>query len=246
MKRQGFTLIELLVVIAIIAILAAILFPVFAQAREKARAIACLSNVKQMGLAMMQYVQDNDEKFPTSGTYWTTTNPYTDWLDIIQPYTTSRLLAQCPDAPRRADAYGFSDPLSLQSIAKVTTPSNTVLVAEAVQPSWGGAYSQVNMNIKFAAWTHPDGTPETDFWGSPNPNDILVSDGNAGSGGPCTQPFKDGIDNDTSVNWGCPCGPQNVALRHQGGANIVWADGHAKWTRRQAFTLQQFEYTLQP
>src|SRR5258708_12714556 len=63
-SRRGFTLIELLVVIAIIAILAAILFPVFAQARESARKISCLSNCKQMGLAAMMYVQDYDEMYP--------------------------------------------------------------------------------------------------------------------------------------------------------------------------------------
>jgi len=73
--RRGFTLIELLVVIAIIAILAAILFPVFAQAREKARAISCLSNEKQMGTALMMYSQDFDEGFPTfSEYYYCTTN----------------------------------------------------------------------------------------------------------------------------------------------------------------------------
>ena len=64
MSRRGFTLIELLVVIAIIAILAAILFPVFAKAREKARQASCLSNVKQMCLALMQYAQDYDETLP--------------------------------------------------------------------------------------------------------------------------------------------------------------------------------------
>ncbi|MGE5530650.1 MAG: prepilin-type N-terminal cleavage/methylation domain-containing protein, partial [Bacteroidota bacterium] len=64
MSRRGFTLIELLVVIAIIAILAAILFPVFAKAREKARQSSCLSNTKQIGLSMMQYIQDYDEQLP--------------------------------------------------------------------------------------------------------------------------------------------------------------------------------------
>ena len=64
-KQKAFTLIELLVVIAIIAILAAILFPVFAQAREKARAVSCLSNLKQIGLACMMYVQDYEETYPS-------------------------------------------------------------------------------------------------------------------------------------------------------------------------------------
>ncbi|MEN6304741.1 MAG: prepilin-type N-terminal cleavage/methylation domain-containing protein, partial [Armatimonadia bacterium] len=69
MKRRGFTLIELLVVIAIIAILAAILFPVFAKAREKARQSSCLSNMKQMGLACLQYAQDYDEVLPAGMGY---------------------------------------------------------------------------------------------------------------------------------------------------------------------------------
>jgi len=94
MKRSGFTLIELLVVIAIIAILAAILFPVFAQAREKARAISCASNEKQMALAVIQYTQDYDETFPPG-----LQNAWFDdsWAILTQPYIKSLSVFRCPD-----------------------------------------------------------------------------------------------------------------------------------------------------
>src|SRR5258708_5928774 len=81
--RSGFTLIELLVVIAIIAILAAILFPVFAQAREKARQSVCSSNLKQIGTAIMMYVQDYEETYPCYSTY---PNEAVHWYDMINPY----------------------------------------------------------------------------------------------------------------------------------------------------------------
>src|SRR6201990_1309136 len=83
--RAAFTLIELLVVIAIIAILAAILFPVFAQAREKARQTSCLSNEKQLGLGVLQYVQDYDEVFPMANS----TNWANGWAIVTQPYVKS-------------------------------------------------------------------------------------------------------------------------------------------------------------
>ncbi len=104
-RRNAFTLIELLVVIAIIAILAAILFPVFAQAREKARAISCLSNMNQLGLSMQMYVQDYDETFP----YWSWWNSYSGghgpspnnvtsfWSNAIYPYVKSAGVYNCPD-----------------------------------------------------------------------------------------------------------------------------------------------------
>src|SRR3954471_15423650 len=85
-KRNGFTLIELLVVIAIISILAAILFPVFGRARENARRSSCLSNIRQVGMAFMQYVQDNDERFPFNKTNATCQQ---SWVYAAQPYLKS-------------------------------------------------------------------------------------------------------------------------------------------------------------
>src|SRR5579859_226905 len=91
-RKNAFTLIELLVVIAIIAILAAILFPVFAQAREKARSISCLSNMKELGLAFMQYEQDNDEQMIVNDDLWGQ-----GWAGKIYPYVKSGGVYGCPD-----------------------------------------------------------------------------------------------------------------------------------------------------
>jgi len=113
MKRKGFTLIELLVVIAIIALLAAILFPVFARARENARRASCMSNMKQIGLALMQYTQDYDERLPfygstsagdpssTTSNYVTSTIP--NWHAQVYPYVKSWDLFKCPSAPESTD-----------------------------------------------------------------------------------------------------------------------------------------------
>jgi prepilin-type N-terminal cleavage/methylation domain-containing protein len=103
-SRLGFTLIELLVVIAIIAILAAILFPVFAQARERARAISCISNTKQLGLAEMMYLQDYDETFWSNpwpgngqnGIVNPANNGTTFWSDLLQPYIKNTGVFSCP------------------------------------------------------------------------------------------------------------------------------------------------------
>jgi prepilin-type N-terminal cleavage/methylation domain-containing protein/prepilin-type processing-associated H-X9-DG protein len=112
MKRNGFTLIELLVVIAIIAILAAILFPVFAQAREKARATTCLSNNKQIGLSILMYVEDYDESLPLSMVLGgiDPNHPAVDangnslqWTfsGLLQPYVKNRPIFLCPSNPRK-------------------------------------------------------------------------------------------------------------------------------------------------
>src|SRR5580700_9998945 len=127
MKKLGFTLIELLVVIAIIAILAAILFPVFAQAREKARAITCLSNEKQMGLGILQYVQDYDETLPYANVI-EASGTELRWYDLVSPYIKSgdalstgidaghqlgvNGIWRCPDFPTdQAAEYGVCDHL---------------------------------------------------------------------------------------------------------------------------------------
>jgi len=99
-RAQGFTLIELLVVIAIIAILAAILFPVFAQAREKARQTPCLSNQKQIGTALMMYAQDNDEYLPVRyGAIDPVDGHQISWKDMLVPYIKNMGVYKCPSNP---------------------------------------------------------------------------------------------------------------------------------------------------
>src|SRR5438874_2133399 len=101
--RPGFTLIELLVVIAIIAILAAILFPVFAQAREKARQASCLSGLKQLGTAVLMYAQDYDERLPNNNEGKKDTNLWSDLAGsgIMDPYVKNKQIWWCPSTPSK-------------------------------------------------------------------------------------------------------------------------------------------------
>jgi prepilin-type N-terminal cleavage/methylation domain-containing protein/prepilin-type processing-associated H-X9-DG protein len=108
-RRNAFTLIELLVVIAIIAILAAILFPVFARAREQARKASCASNLKQIGIAVMMYVQDYDETYPIA---YMTPAPINTWYSVLDPYAKSKQVFICPDVGRAGlgGTYGAGTP----------------------------------------------------------------------------------------------------------------------------------------
>lgn len=115
-KRRAFTLIELLVVIAIIAILAAILFPVFGRARENARRSSCQSNMKQIGLGFKQYIQDYDEKFPVGSNV----TEETSWAAALQPYIKSTQIFQCPSETNPGDLsagmWGYNDYWANRSI----------------------------------------------------------------------------------------------------------------------------------
>ena len=118
MKRRGFTLIELLVVIAIIAILAAIFFPVFARAREKARQTSCLSNLKQLGLAVLMYCQDYDEMYSLS-VYGLPPNRVSTLYDVHLPYIKDTQIFQCPSNPCRNDLVTFSGDFDIRYVSYV-------------------------------------------------------------------------------------------------------------------------------
>lgn len=122
LKQRGFTLIELLVVIAIIAILAAILFPVFARARENARRSSCQSNLKQIGLGLFQYTQDYDERLPRSWVAVEGDAGYYRWMDVIQPYIKSTQLFSCPsDSVNKPFITSATQPVYSSGTTKRTT-----------------------------------------------------------------------------------------------------------------------------
>jgi prepilin-type N-terminal cleavage/methylation domain-containing protein/prepilin-type processing-associated H-X9-DG protein len=235
-KKKGFTLIELLVVIAIIAILAAILMPVFAQAREKARQASCLSNCKQIGLAAMMYVQDYDEQFfmgdYTVGTQWF------PWQVVIDPYIKG-------------------------GVTTADVNSGTSLKGVFVCPNWSGPYPLSPRAVRPVRSYAANGYMVWDGWYYTPPQlgqykpaslaqlntpaSIVLTAENAGY---ATSIF--GRD-DTS----CPtCWQRDYLLgrqRHQGGSVYVFADGHAKylkapgkWCQRSWSPVTWIRYCGQP
>jgi prepilin-type N-terminal cleavage/methylation domain-containing protein/prepilin-type processing-associated H-X9-DG protein len=137
--RKGFTLIELLVVIAIIAILAAILFPVFAKAREKARQTSCLANVKQLILGAMQYAQDYDERLPTHGVKCQGLNDNdTCQLYKLSPYIKNTQIFYCPSG--NGLRYGANLTMSAgPSLGSIQSAATTIWMSETL---YGGPFCQ--------------------------------------------------------------------------------------------------------
>lgn len=208
MKRRGFTLIELLVVIAIIAILAAILFPVFAKAREKARQTSCLNNVKQIGTAFRMYVQDYDESWPLNAYTLpaagagTTSNGTTElWFHTLLPYVKNTQVFQCPSA-------------------------NTWV---AMPPGTGGrpAYSSAS-GYGWPAW-HVGTTQYTLLHGVSDSqildqvNTLCLADS---YGYYRVTGQQDGLYNE-----------QKLDARHNDGVNCGFCDGHSKWMKVDALNF---------
>ncbi len=218
--RRAFTLIELLVVIAVITILAAILYPVFAQAREKARQTSCVSNLRQIGLAVAMYVQDN-EGYPVHSSASSVT-PRTRWPDYIHPYVKNEGLFLCVSIPRDLarkpfahnpsilyGGYGYNYqylgnsrfPFSAPD-AQVTVPAQTFAFADTQGCGWDAGIRNagnyvIDPPIGSSRGSRP-GSIDREYYGT---------------GSECG-----GL-------WGCRAVP---AQRHNGLVSITFADGHSR------------------
>ena len=172
-QRKGFTLIELLVVIAIIAILAAILFPVFARAREKARQASCLSNEKQLVLGVLMYVSDYDGKVPLGGAARTPAEMeatgMTWWWQKVMPYLKNDQLLACPSGSRSGSGYAGADPrwdvdyvwnrhLGVYDnpikVAAIEEPAYVICLAEGEGANYGRWYNESHAGSKNYRWSN--------------------------------------------------------------------------------------------
>jgi prepilin-type N-terminal cleavage/methylation domain-containing protein/prepilin-type processing-associated H-X9-DG protein len=207
-KRRGFTLIELLVVIAIIAILAAILFPVFAQAREKGRQTSCLSNLKQIGMAITQYLQDWDETFPAIDEGNAFREKYINTYGVfypLEPYMKNTGIVHCPSSPKNVIAYfinglncsswkalcGFVWPIGDAS-GKWQPSAKMTQVKRPASVLFSGDYSRWKVESIGRVLPHFDPA------------------------------YMGGFDPNSKVRYPCT---------HFNGMNFTFADGHAKWYR---------------
>ena len=209
-RKKAFTLIELLVVITIIAILAAILFPVFARAREKARTSSCQSNLKQLGLAVHQYVADYDERFPrpifdVDGSGNVSAGDYT-WRAVLLPYIKNRQIYVCPSAPGQNAFVYDTDGIDVES--------------SGVR-SAGYAWNCIHTDP--GSPTPPGGQPDAavvDPAGT-----ILITDSGGGARLTYAPNTHGWIRGDINV------AQRQAGVRHLEGANYLFADGHVKWLK---------------
>lgn len=227
-RTRGFTLIELLVVIAIIAILASILFPVFSRARENARRTTCLSNLKQIGIGLTQYAQDNDSRFPfnsqsrsvldsswnavsTSGDFGNSTSIF--WPMFIDPYIKNLQVYKCPSGIYTGKlVYGNYGVNRLLIVDGSAAPP---AVHMASMPSPATTYAVMDAGIYRL-----------------NPSDVKRTD----TGANCNYLPGTGPDSPSDLPDMSACTiPASLVDyaqgRHFGGVNMTFADGHAKWLR---------------
>jgi prepilin-type N-terminal cleavage/methylation domain-containing protein/prepilin-type processing-associated H-X9-DG protein len=221
--KEAFTLIELLVVIAIIAALAAILFPAFNSAREKARQTSCLNNEKEIGLAFLQYVQDNDEYYPAADSYGQ------GWGGRVYPYIKNTSVYGCPDdttLPASGNKVSYAVNVNMcglgdtylggskiyPSYASLTSATNTVLVCEIannVDPS-NVAPTLTNINEIYTGTASGSPAGSGGIRPSTTYNNAYYATGNIGGYA---------LSNYNATGTGL----------HSGGSNFLAADGHAKW-----------------
>lgn len=236
--KRAFTLIELLVVIAIIAILAAILFPVFARARENARRASCQSNMKQIGLGLMQYTQDADEKMPPMDYGGGPSNypAYRTWVKLIEPYTKSMNIFRCPSATKGDSTWG-GGPYAWWA-------------NQQWKPSYGFNYNYLNANLGeynggiiwkplrlsyIAQASSMVAFVEVKLIGSEA--DGYYPSHLAEAPGAINDPVEYGYSNG---GWGTGMysdtgqyepitGTGDMSPRHFDGCNVAFVDGHVKW-----------------
>ena len=229
--KSAFTLIELLVVIAIIAILAAILFPVFARARENARRSSCQSNMKQVGLGLLQYAQDYDEKLPAGNVG----NLCWGWAGPIYPYVKSSQVFVCPSDSNGGTTTGGLTPVSYgynlnltacdsggvafgatPTLSSMQAPTRTVLIYEL-----GGKIDTANPGSSSASIVNFNALPEP-------PGVFMSRSTNAFDGAGSSLVFATGTI-DTSALLSGFNGSKDSKPRHFEGANYLAADGHVKY-----------------
>ena len=218
--RQGaFTLIELLVVITIIAILAAILFPVFGRARENARRSSCQSNLKQIGLGALQYVQDYDEKYPGTG-YSDINGNAVMWMDLVQPYIKSAQVFNCPSHSFSGNLKAFNSNIGTRGTSGTNKEFGSYI--------FNNSFYSPNL-------VRGPGAQALAAFGS-TVTTVLVADG-ADAGGNAdfycfneTTPYPlvaGATPKTMRSNWGGG-GDNAIVERHLDTTNVLFADGHVK------------------